>query len=61
MGDLGASFWAAARLIVSLDANLVEIVGRSLWISVTAVLAASIIGLPLGASVAVFRFADQAR
>lgn len=56
MGDLGASFSAAARLIISLDANLVEVVGRSLWISVTAVLAASIIGLPVGASVAVFKF-----
>ncbi len=56
MGDLGASFSEAARLIVSLDANLVEVVGRSLWISVAAVLAASIIALPLGASVAVFRF-----
>ena len=34
MGDLGASFWAAARLIVSLDANLVDSVGRSLWLSI---------------------------
>ncbi len=56
MGEFGASFSAALHLIVSLDANLVEIVGRSLWISMSAVLAASIIGLPLGAAVAVFRF-----
>lgn len=56
MGEFGASFSTAIHLIVSLDASLVEVVGRSLWISLTAVVAASIIGLPLGASVAVFRF-----
>ena len=56
MGDIGASFSTALRLIISLDATLVEVVGRSLWISVTAVLAASIIALPVGASVAVFKF-----
>lgn len=56
MGEFGASFSTAIHLIVSLDASLFEVVGRSLWISLTAVLAASIIGLPLGAAVAVFRF-----
>ena len=56
MGDIGASFSTAVRLIISLDANLVEIVGRSLWISLTAVIAASIIALPVGASIAVFKF-----
>lgn len=56
MGEFGASFSTAIHLIVSLDASLFEVVGRSLWISLTAVVAASIIGLPLGAAVAVFRF-----
>ena len=46
----------ALALISGLDADLVEIVLRSLRTSLTAVLLAALIGLPLGAVVALFRF-----
>src|SRR3546814_15298572 len=56
MQDFSAAFGAAFRLIVGLDRELVEIVGLSLRVSLTAVLAAGAIGLPLGAFLAVVRF-----
>ncbi len=56
MNELAASFAAAFRLIVAFDPALVEIVGRSLLISLAAVIIASVAGLPLGAAIAVFRF-----
>lgn len=43
-------------MLVQLDAGLVEIVELSLRISLTAVLLASLIGLPVGAAIAVGRF-----
>lgn len=49
---LAAAFW----LIVSFDADLVEIALRSLRVTVTAVAIAAIIGVPLGAWLAVNRF-----
>ena len=56
MADLASAFALALDLILSLDSGLAEIVGRSLAISVAAVALASIIGLPLGAAIAVWRF-----
>ncbi len=56
MPDIAAGFALALDLIVSLDAELAEIVGRSLYVSLAAVLIASIVGLPLGAIIAVYRF-----
>ena len=56
MSDIGAAFWLALRLIVGLDAELADIVGRSLYVSLSAVAIAAVIGLPLGAVVAVYRF-----
>ena len=56
MQDFGAAFGEAFRLVASLDPDLVEIVGLSLRVSVSAVLAAALIGLPLGAALAVARF-----
>jgi len=56
MTDFAAAFSAALGLIVTLDADLVEIVARSLWISLSAVAIAAAIGLPLGALIAVARF-----
>jgi tungstate transport system permease protein len=56
MDDFGAAFSKAVRLIVSLDSDLVEIIGLSLMVSLSAVGLASVIGLPLGAAVAVWRF-----
>ena len=41
--------WEAFRLIVTLDADLIEITLRSLQVTVTAVVIASAIGLPFGA------------
>ena len=56
MGDLRVAVGEAGRLISGLDAKLVEIVLLSLRVSLTAVLLASALGLPLGAAIAVTRF-----
>ena len=56
MGDIQAAFSLAAGLIFSGDADLFEIVGLSLSVSVTAVIIACAIGMTLGAAVAVTRF-----
>ncbi len=44
------------RLVATLDLRLWEIVGLSLAVSLSAVLAATLLGLPLGAALAVGRF-----
>jgi len=59
MDDFSAAFGTAVRLIVSLDAELAEIVVLSLRVSLTAVGLAALIGLPLGAAVALLRFPGQ--
>ncbi len=56
MNELGAAFATALGLIAALDGDLVEIVGLSLRVSLTAVVLAAAIGLPLGAGVALIRF-----
>lgn len=56
MADLGDSFFAAIQLVLSLDPDLVEIVGLSLYVSLSAVAVSSLIGMPLGALVAMTRF-----
>jgi tungstate transport system permease protein len=56
MSDITHAFAAAFGLIVSHDPGLMEIVLLSLRVSLTAVALASLIGLPLGAAVALFRF-----
>lgn len=56
MNDFSAAFALAARLIISLDAGLVEIILLSLYVSVSAVLLATLTALPLGAAVGMFRF-----
>jgi len=56
MNDFGSAIANAFALIVNFDANLGEIVFLSLKISIGAVLIASLIGLPFGAALAVFRF-----
>jgi tungstate transport system permease protein len=50
------AFNSALQLMARLDAGLVEIVLLSLRVSLTAVLIAALIGLPLGAAVALARF-----
>ena len=56
MQDLGAAFQQAAQLVLGFDAALAEIVLLSLQVSLTAVLLAALIGMPLGAALAVLRF-----
>jgi tungstate transport system permease protein len=56
LNDLTAAFSEAWNLISRLDPGLVEIVGLSVRVSLTAVVIAAVIGLPLGAAIAVERF-----
>jgi len=56
VSEFSGAFATALSLIVGFDAALVEIVGLSLRVSFSAVTAAAVIGLPLGAAVALFRF-----
>ena len=56
MSDFGDALAAATALVIGGDAALVEIVTLSLKVSFVAVLIASVIGLPLGAALVIFRF-----
>ncbi|MBL8587201.1 MAG: ABC transporter permease [Methylobacteriaceae bacterium] len=56
MHDVGAAFAAAFRLIGEGDAAFFAIVGLSLRVTLTAVAIAALIGLPLGAGLAIARF-----
>ena len=56
MQDFGAAFGLALDLILSGDADLAEIVLLSLKVSISAVVIACVLGLPLGAAAAIFRF-----
>ncbi len=56
MNDLTRAFAAAFELIGRLDPELIGIVTLSLEVSVTAVMIAAVVGLPLGAALAVERF-----
>ncbi len=56
MTDFTAAFTAAITLVATFDDILVEIVGLSLQVSLVAVAVASLIGLPVGAAVALYRF-----
>ena len=56
MQDFGEAFRLAIDLVVSGNADLLEIVGLSLQVSLAAMAIACAIGLPLGALLAVSRF-----
>lgn len=56
MNEIVEGLIEAARLIVTLDGDLLAIALRSLQVTVTAVVIASAVGLPLGALLAVRRF-----
>jgi tungstate transport system permease protein len=56
MQDFTAAFGEAWRLMLALDPELIEIVVLSLQVSLGAVALAALIGLPLGALLAVLRF-----
>jgi tungstate transport system permease protein len=56
MNDLGQAFAQAFGLVARLDPQLLDIVVLSLKVSLTAVVFAALVGLPLGAVLAVERF-----
>jgi tungstate transport system permease protein len=56
MGSIGEALRGAASLVASGDAALGAIVALSLTVSLSAVVFATVVGLPLGAAVAVGRF-----
>jgi len=56
MNDLAAAFHAALGLVTGADPALLGIVALSLQVSLAALLVAAVVGLPLGALLAVARF-----
>jgi tungstate transport system permease protein len=56
MQSLVDAFHAALTLLVELDPDLIEIVSLSLRVTGISLLLASVVGLPLGAGLAMFRF-----
>ena len=56
MQDFSEAFHLAFGLVLSADPDLIEIIGLSLRVSLTAVIISCLIGLPLGAAVAMTRF-----
>lgn len=56
MQDFGEAFRVALQLVLNADSNLLEVVWLSLRVSLSAVLLACLVGLPLGAAVAIGRF-----
>lgn len=60
MGDLGSAFLTAIELIRHLDHDLLEIILLSFQVSLSAVVLSCLVGLPLGAAVAVLRFPGRA-
>jgi tungstate transport system permease protein len=59
MSDLSHATAQALRLLGGADPNLLDIVLLSLRVSLTAVVIAALVGLPLGAAIAVNRFAGR--
>ena len=56
MQSIGEALGLAFRLLASGDADLIEIVALSLYVSISATAVACLIGLPIGALVAISRF-----
>lgn len=56
MQDFAEAFRLAFGLVAAMDADLVEIIGLSLRVSLTAVVIAAVLGMPLGALLATVRF-----
>lgn len=56
MDNIWAALMTAASMVVSLDASLMEVVLLSLKVSLSALVIASVIGLPLGAVMAMSQF-----
>ncbi|MEO1017322.1 MAG: ABC transporter permease [Pseudomonadota bacterium] len=60
MNPFTEAFGEASQLILSADPELLEIIGLSMRVTLTAVIAACIVGFPLGALLAVGRFPGRA-
>ncbi|MFQ6018746.1 MAG: ABC transporter permease [Kiloniellaceae bacterium] len=56
MDDFATALGLALEMIARFDPDLAEIVGLSLRVSLAAVALAALVGLPLGAAVALYRF-----
>ena len=56
MSEIFSAFAIAFELIVSLDRELYTIIGRTMYVSISAVAMAALSGLLLGAVLAVYRF-----
>lgn len=56
MTDITNALFMALNLIVTLDSTLAEIIWLSLYVSISAVVIAACVGIPLGALVAMFNF-----
>jgi tungstate transport system permease protein len=56
MNEISLALGSASRLIAGFDAQLMQIVALSLRVSLTAVLIACLVGLPIGAAIAVGHF-----
>lgn len=56
MHELGEAFQIAMKLVISANSDLLEIVGLSLRVSISAMLVSCAVALPLGAVVAISRF-----
>jgi tungstate transport system permease protein len=56
MQDFSEAFRLAFQLVLMADADLLEIIALSLRVSLTAVAVACVLGLPLGAAIAMGRF-----
>jgi tungstate transport system permease protein len=56
MQDYGSALWLAFQLLLSGDPELMEIIGLSLRVSVSAMVIGCAIGLPAGALLAIVRF-----
>ncbi|GAB4350251.1 MAG: ABC transporter permease [Gammaproteobacteria bacterium] len=56
MGADNNAFWVAFQMIWRLDPDFLEIVALSLRISLSAVVVAAVVGLPLGGTLALWRF-----
>ena len=59
MGDFGDAVRLALGLVFSGDATLYAIIALSLWVSLSAVAIAVVVGLPAGAALAIYRFSGQ--
>jgi len=60
MSNFSTSLSTAANLVLSANPDLIEIVQLSLQVSLTAVMIAALVGMPLGALIAVRRFPGRA-